>query len=96
MYGRVIFEDKHEELDGDIVEIRIWEVKPDWQHPEGVRYVLVYVQNGQRLIGYDNFHGKGHHRHVCEREENYGFTDEWTLLEDFMTDVEKIKRGVIK
>ena len=96
MYEQVIFASKHEEPNGDIIQIRIWEVAKSEEYPDGIRHSLVYIRDGQRLLGYDNFHGKGHNRHVRDREEAYDFVDEWKLLEDFMSDCEKIKRGVIK
>ena len=57
---------------------------------------MVYISNGKRLVGYDNYHGKGHHRHICGREEPYAFVDEWKTIEDFTANMEKIRSGVIK
>lgn len=95
MYGRVVFEHKYAEPNGDIIEIRISEMEINKDYPEGVRYSFVYIRDGKRLIGYDNYHGKGHHRHVKEREEPYEFIDAWKIFEDFNEDIEKIKNGVI-
>jgi hypothetical protein len=90
------FESKDLKPNGDIVEMKLWKLDPTPQYPEGRRYSLVYVRQGRRLVGYDNYHGKGHHRHVKEREEQYAYCDEWRLFEDFAKDIEKINRGVIK
>ena len=96
MYRRVIFEFKQKKPDGDVIEIRVWKVDISKQHPEGIRYSMVYISNGKRLVGYDNYHGKGHHRHICGREEPYAFVDEWKTIEDFTANMEKIRSGVIK
>lgn len=90
------FNSKQAKPNGDIIEIRIWRTNPDTDYPEGIRYSFVYIRSNKRLLGYDNYHGKGHHRHIKEREEKYEFVGEWQLLEDFSIDIEKIARGVIK
>ncbi len=95
MYRRVIFEHKQSEPNGDIIEIRIREMETSEEYPEGVRYSFVYIRNGKHLVGYDNYHGKGHHRHVKEHEEPYEFIDVWKAFEDFDEDIEKVKKGVI-
>lgn len=96
-----LFSHKHTEENGDIVEIRIWEVPASPANPEGVSYSFVYIREGKRVVGYDNFEGhaqegKRHHRHIKERMEAYEFADIWKLMSDFNEDIEKIKRGVIK
>ena len=95
-----IFNFKHIEENGDIIEMRILKVPKSEQQPEGVAYSLVYIRKGARLVGYDNFEGHGerlrHHKHVKGRIIPYAFVDEWTLVEDFVNDIEKIKRGVIR
>lgn len=95
-----IFSHKHIEENGDITEISILRVPKTVQNPNGVTYSLVYVRNGERLIGYDNFEGHAeiapHHKHLKDKLMPYDFVDEWKLIEDFMQDVEKIKRGIIK
>ncbi len=95
-----IFHHKHVEENGDIIEMKILRVPKSQKQPEGICYSLVYIQNNIRLLGYDNFEGHGenlhHHRHVKDRIMPYDFIDEWQLIEDFVNDVEKIKRGVIQ
>ena len=58
------------------------------ERPHGLKYRLVYVVAGQRVVGYDNEVGKGDHRHVRGRELTYGFVDVDTLIGDFFRDVE--------
>lgn len=78
--------------DGGKLEIRMWEVPASAAKPEGVKYSLVYVIDGERVIGYDNAEGKGHHKHIAGVELSYEFTNEADLLADFWNDVQKIKK----
>ncbi|MFT8244322.1 DUF6516 family protein [Roseomonas sp. BN140053] len=74
--------------DGAILEVVVWRVPvavPPSTH--GLKYRLVYVRDGERLAGYDNERGKGNHRHLGGREEDYGFTSLSQLLNDFEADV---------
>lgn len=71
------------------VELLVWAVPqpvPPSQH--GFKYRLVYVVDGQRVVGYDNERGKGDHKHLGQRELGYAFVDVATLLADFWNDVE--------
>ncbi len=73
------------------VEIVIWQVPqpvPPSEHP--YKYRLVYVVNGQRVVGYDNERGKGDHKHLGEREEPYRFVSPTQLMADFMADVQGV------
>ena len=66
----------------------VWHVPKSVQaseHP--FKYRLVFVRDGQRLVGYDNERGKGDHRHLGRSEMPYTFIDETRLLEDFWQDV---------
>lgn len=70
------------------VEIVIWRVPepvPPSEHP--YKYRLVYVVEGKRMVGYDNERGKGDHKHLGDREENYLFVNPHQLMADFMDDV---------
>lgn len=65
-----------------------------WQLPAPVspsehafKYRLVFVRNGERVVGYDNERGKGDHRHLGKTEVPYRFVDETRLLNDFWQDV---------
>jgi len=77
---------------GGIIEIVIWSVpQPVAPSEHGFKYRLVYVRDGQRIVGYDNERGKGDHRHLRGAEKPYCFKDVATLLDDFMRDVEAAK-----
>jgi hypothetical protein len=43
------------------------------------------------LPGYDNAEQKGYHRHFLNKEEPYDFVNIWHLIEDFKSDLEKIR-----
>lgn len=97
----VLFYHKEQRENGDIVELKIVKVQQSLQAPEGVSYSCVYIRDGKRLLGYDNFEGHEgiaghHHRHIKNHVTHYGFVDEWQLIEDFYADVKKILDGVIK
>ncbi|MFX0142140.1 MAG: DUF6516 family protein [Candidatus Hodarchaeota archaeon] len=52
-----------------MLETKIWMVKKSQRFPIGYKYSLIYIKNGERVIGYDNAEGKGDHRHFCNNEE---------------------------
>jgi len=49
-----------------VIEGVIREVVPDAVPPSEhrVKYRLVYIVNGVRVVGYDNERGKGDHKHI--------------------------------
>ena len=59
--------------EGDIMEIKIWRIPKSEDFPEGIKYSMAYIRVGtekaERVLGYDNERGKGHHRHYFDREE---------------------------
>lgn len=74
-----------------LIEGVVWEVPepvPPSEHP--YKYRLVYIMNGQRVLGYDNERGKGDHKHLGETEVPYIFQDVPTLLADFRDDLEGV------
>lgn len=62
---------------------------PDPDRPDGYKCRLVYIRDGQRVIGYDNERGKGDHRHDRKEERPYLFTTVAQLLADFRADVQR-------
>ncbi len=96
-----IFRHKHIEENGDIIEIKIIKVPISTQNLEGISYSLVYIRDGKRILGYDNFEGhkkegSSHHKHINQQVIPNTFIDEWKLIEDFNEDIEKIKQGTIQ
>ena len=75
---------------GGIIEMVIWQLPSvDTERPHGLKYRLVYVKEGKRLVGYDNERGKGDHKHIGEEEQVYAFQSVDQLLEDFWNDVKR-------
>ena len=77
---------------GNIVEMKIWSVPVTEHTPYGVKYSLVDIVSGERVIGYDNERGKGDHKHVDGKQDLYSFVDVDVLVEDFVSDVEAFIR----
>jgi hypothetical protein len=90
----IIFEHRH--VDGNyVIEMTIIRVKKDADYPEGIKYSLVIIDRttGKRVLGFDNHERRGHHIHKGKKEIKYSFVDEWTLIEDFTKEYEKIRRS---
>lgn len=76
---------------GGVVEMVVWSVPlPVSPSRHGFKYRLVFVRDGERLVGYDNERGKGNHKHIGGRELGYRFTDVDNLVRDFLRDVEEL------
>ncbi len=61
--------------------------------PYVIKYSLVYIENGKRVIGYYNYERKGDHKHYLGKEIPYKFENVDKLIMDFLDDIEKYKRG---
>ena len=61
--------------------------------PEGIKYSCVLIENGERVLGYDNERGKGHHKHFQGKEVRIDFKDFENLLWGFWDEVEKLIGG---
>lgn len=89
----LLFHEKVEYADGDIVEVKAWAVAPSPAKPEGIKYSLVYIgKDGTRILGYDNAEGKGHHKHLGGRESPSEFTNIERLIERFGQEVAQLRR----
>ena len=51
----------------------------------------LYGDNRQRIVGYDNEHGKGDHKHLGALEFRYKFESVDKMIADFLHDVERMK-----
>jgi len=76
---------------GNTVEIKLWKVHKTAQMPNGIKYSLVYIVNGERAIGHDNAEGKGDHRHYYDKEIPYSFRGIRDLTQDFYKDIERYR-----
>lgn len=76
--------------DGSLIQMAIWRVPtPVPPSTHGIKYRLVYVVAGERVVGFDNERGKGDHMHIDGAELPYTFVDVDRLVEDFIAEVEK-------
>jgi len=94
MKARKLAEYKSVETDGSIIQFVVWQVPtpvPPASH--GFKYRMVYIQNGERVVGFDNERGKGDHKHLDGKEYPYPFTTLEQLIEDFLLEVEKRRRS---
>lgn len=76
--------------DGSIIQMVVWRVpEPVPPTTHGLKYRLVYVVDGVRVVGFDNERGKGDHCHIDGDELPYRFTTIEQLIEDFIAAMEK-------
>ena len=77
----------HGVIEGVILEVPM--PVPPSQHR--IKYRLVYIVDGQRVVGYDNERGKGDHKHIRGTQRVYRFIDVPTLIRDFLRDVKEVE-----
>lgn len=92
MKAELLHHTKKVKPDGDIIEIKIWKVPVSDDKPFGVKYSLVFVRDGKRVIGYDNAEGKRDHKHIGDKELLYNFTTVKKLFDDFYRDLEEVQK----
>lgn len=90
MKAELLIHDKIEDKHGGIVEVKVWSIPKTADRPHGFKYSLVYIKNGERVIGYDNAEGKGDHRHYGDKEMPYKFRGIDKLFEDFYKDLREV------
>jgi len=81
---------RRELADGSLIEQVIWQVPtpvPPTTH--GFKYRLVYIRNGERVVGFDNERGKGDHMHLDGQEFPYTFIDIDQLRADFTREIKQ-------
>lgn len=85
MKAELIYRFEQDFDDGAMVRMVIWKLSrpvPPSSHPH--KYRLVYIENGERVIGFDNERGKGDHRHDGDVESVYEYHDIAGLIRDFI------------
>ena len=76
--------------DGTFAEVRVWQVpSPVPPSDHDFKYRLVYIVDGERVIGFDNERGKGDHWHIDGVERAYQFRGIDVLLGDLIAEVAK-------
>lgn len=90
--AQLLFHHKDVSGNGEIVEMRAWEVPRSAAKPEGIKYSMVYVDaSGRRILGYDNAEGKGHHRHFGDDESSLEFESLESLVLRFLDEVSRLR-----
>ena len=93
MKATLIVRSKTVTAEGDIIEFVVWRVPvpvPPSHHD--FKYRAAYVVEGKRVVGFDNERGKGDHKHIMGRETAYAFKSVEQMIEDFISEVEAIRR----
>lgn len=94
MKARLITQFRNAFADGSLIEMVVWRVpEPVPPSEHAYKYRLVYVVNGERVVGFDNERGKGDHCHVGTVETPYRFVSVDRLVDDFLLEVEKWKNA---
>jgi hypothetical protein len=93
MAAMLITRFKEVTAEGDIIEFVVWRV-PSPVDPSRhlYKYRAVYIVDGKRVVGFDNERGKGDHKHIRGRESAYAFSTVETMIEDFIAEVDAIRR----
>ena len=89
--AKLVLHEKQVEENGSVIEVKIWSVTTGSLRPYGVKYSLVYIRGGKRMLGYDNAHGRDH-RHYRGESEPYRFANIRTVLRDFRRDLDRIRQ----
>lgn len=91
MTAELVLQEKITDEPGNTIEMKIWRVPASSHAPHGLKYSLVYIVNGERVIGYDNAERRGDHRHFRGAETKYVFRSVRQLVRDFQADVARYK-----
>ena len=91
MTSQLLMLEKYTDALANAVEMKVWRVPMSGDFPHGNKYSLVYIVDGERVVGYDNAEGKGDHKHIGAKESVYDFIGVRRLLRDFWADVELFK-----
>lgn len=93
MKAELIYRFEQDFDDGAMLRMVIWKVPTPVPPSNHVyKYRLVYLEEGRRVLGFDNERGKGDHRHDGSIESPYPFTDVTTLIRDFVAAVKGRRR----
>lgn len=83
MKARLLIHERKQVGETNLIEIKVWRVKPDFYYRKGYKYSFVFIKNGQRLLGFDNSERKGDHIHLRNQEIKYSFESISKTKEDF-------------
>ncbi|MBN2453963.1 hypothetical protein JXB11_00290 [Candidatus Woesearchaeota archaeon] len=77
--------------EGEAIFIRVWRIAEDCDYPEGFKYSFTYIKGGKRVLGYDNFEGKGHHKHSGREEVKIEFSSINEIEKSFKEEVRRLR-----
>ncbi len=90
--AKLVYRSKLIYSDGAIREMVIWQLPEKTpERPHGLKYRLYYGDSKGNCVRYDNETGKGDHRHLNDKEEQYYFTTVEKLVADFQQDINKLR-----
>ena len=91
MPAELLLDERHILGEAAFAEIVVWRVPVSVRgSAHEYRYRLALVVDGECVLRYDNEAGKGDHRHVRDKEQEYRFKNAEQLLADFWSDVEEM------
>ena len=90
MPARLVIHEKWVTNEGDLVEIKVWNVEKSASFPDGVKYSMAFIHDAERVFGYDNERGKGHHEHRFGLEKKMEYVDLGHLLMKFEKSIDEI------
>jgi uncharacterized protein DUF6516 len=87
--------EKYVDVDGNLVELVLWQEPRSAAYPDGIRYRLAFLLAGTKkpVALYDIHHPEGHHRHRGTLQIAYTFSTINHLLMDFLEDIQRAKVG---
>ena len=93
MKAQLLYRTKEDFKQG-FIEVIIWKVpEPVPPSEHSFKYRMVYIVDGDRVVGYDNERGKGDHKHIDGVESPYTFSSVRQLVADFKADIEGLENG---
>jgi hypothetical protein len=91
MPAEPLLDERHILSEAAFAELVVWRVPaPVRGSGHAYRYRLALAVDGKCVLRYDNEAGKGDHRHLGDKAEEYRFKSAEQLLADFWTDVEEM------
>jgi len=92
--AKLLFRAKKIYPDGSVKEMVIWRLpNASAERSHGLKYRLYYgTVDGTCLVRYDNETGKGDHRHIAGKEQQYRFSNVETLVADCQRYIDRIRR----
>ncbi|HIJ87072.1 MAG TPA: hypothetical protein HPP97_05225 [Desulfuromonadales bacterium] len=91
--AKLLIHRKERNAEGHITELKAWIVPVTEHTPNGLKYSVVYIVNGIRVVGYDNERGKVDHRHFAGVETPYTFINMAQLIAEINADVTRYLEG---